>query len=100
MLSKMKTAAASETAELRHAQGLWLKELRESAGLSQRELAAQLNLEYYTFISQLENGRGRIPPQRYRDWAQALKMDEKDFVKRLLSYYDPFTYEILFGDAA
>jgi len=96
MLSKMKNPAVSETTELRHAVGVWLKELREASGLSQRDLANRLDLEYYTFISQLENGRGRIPANRYRDWAQALNVDEKTFVKRLLSYYDPVTYEILF----
>jgi transcriptional regulator with XRE-family HTH domain len=89
----------SETTELRQAAGLWLKETREAAGISQRELAKVLELDYYTFISQLENGRGRIPPNRYRDWARALGVDEKTFAKRLLSYYDPVTYEILFAPA-
>jgi len=88
---------ASETQELRQAAGSWLRESREAAGISQRELAKILDLDYYTFISQLENGRGRIPPNRYRDWAKALKLDEKLFAKRLLSYYDPVTYEILFA---
>jgi hypothetical protein len=54
--------------------------------------------EYYTFISQLETGRGRVPPDRYRVWASALQVDPKLFVKQLLSYYDPITYGILFGD--
>ncbi|WIJ24037.1 helix-turn-helix domain-containing protein [Devosia sp. RR2S18] len=97
MLAKTQ-AQGSETTELRQAAGLWLKECREAAGISQRELAKTLHLDYYTFISQLENGRGRIPPNRYRDWAAALQIDEKSFAKRLLMYYDPVTYEILFSD--
>ena len=48
--------------ELRREAGLWLRELRERRGLSQRQLASHLGAEYYTFISQLETGRGRIPP--------------------------------------
>lgn len=100
MLSKMKNAAPAETSELRVAAGTWLRELREARGISQRELAGMLHLDYYTFISQLENGRGRIPPQRYRDWAEALALDERVFVKKLLSFYDPVTFEILFPGEA
>ena len=40
--------------------GVWLRSLREERGLSQRQLANQLSLDYYTFISQLETGRGKI----------------------------------------
>ena len=90
----------SDTQELRIAAGLWLKEIREAAGLSQRELARMLDLEYYTFISQLENGRGRVPTNKYRDYARAVGVDEKVFVKKLLMFYDPISYEILFDDEA
>jgi transcriptional regulator with XRE-family HTH domain len=98
MLAKMGQAQTSDTSELRLAAGAWLKEMREARGISQRELAKILNLDYYTFISQLENGRGRIPQSRYRDWAQALGMEDKVFAKRLLMYYDPVSYEILFAE--
>ena len=56
--------------------------------------------EYYTFISQLETGRGRIPPDKYRLWAEALDMSARDFVLALLPFYDPVTYDILFADAS
>jgi len=46
---------------LRREAGIWLKELREARGLSQRDLANLVGVEYYTFISQIESGRGRIP---------------------------------------
>ena len=84
------------TQKLRNQAGSWLRELRERRGLSQRELAAQVGAEYYTFISQLETGRGRIPPDRYLAWAHALGVDKRDFVRTLMSYYDPVTYSILF----
>ncbi|GLQ17209.1 helix-turn-helix domain-containing protein [Maritalea porphyrae] len=95
-----KATQVKETNLLRQQAGAWFKEMREAKGISQREMASQLNLEYYTFISQLENGRGRIPQNRYRDWAEVLGVDPKDFVKKLMSFYDPETYEILFGDIA
>jgi transcriptional regulator with XRE-family HTH domain len=89
--------ATTDIRELRREGGRWLRHCRESAGLSQRELAELVGAEYYTFISLLETGRGRIPRDRYRDWAAALKMHPKDFVQELMRYYDPTTYSILFG---
>lgn len=86
--------------ELRREGGRLLKELREARGLSQRQLAILVGAEYYTFISQLETGRGRIPPDRYRNWAEALGLDPKDFVRSLMRFYDPMTYEILYDAEA
>ena len=90
---------SAEVQALRREGGRWLKGLRERAGLSQRELAAKVGAEYYTFVSQLETGRGRVPPDRYRQWAQALGVDPFDFVRELLRFYDPQTHAILFGGA-
>jgi transcriptional regulator with XRE-family HTH domain len=84
--------------ELRQQAGRWLRELREARGLSQRGLADQIGADYYTFISQIEAGRGRIPPDRYAVWASALGVDPKIFVQTLMRYYDPVTYEIVFAD--
>ena len=83
--------------ELRRSAGLWLKELREKRGLSQRQFANLVGAEHYTFISQLETGRGRIPPDRYRQWATALGVEPAEFVRTLMKSYDPVTYGILFG---
>lgn len=93
-------AAASEVRKDSRADlGGWLKTLREERGLTQRELAVQLGLDYYTFISQLENGRGKIPSNRYREWAEVLGQEPKAFVRRLLMHYDPESYEVLFSDS-
>lgn len=92
--------AADGVQQLRREGGRWLKQCRESAGLSQRELAQRVGAEYYTFISQLETGRGRIPPDRYHTWAEALNVPPKEFVKNVLRFYDPVTYEILFGSVS
>jgi transcriptional regulator with XRE-family HTH domain len=86
----------ADVGELRRGAGQWLKHLRESKGLSQRDLAERVGVEYYTFISQVESGRGRIPPDRYRVWAKALGIPPREFVTRLMRFYDPVTYRILF----
>ncbi len=89
------TAKATTTVELRKACGRWLKGLRETAGLTQMQLARALGYEYYTFISQIEGGKGRIPPDQYEAWAEAVGADPSMFAKRLLSYYEPYAYRLI-----
>lgn len=98
MYSNPQKRSAADVQDLRKEGGRWLKELRETAGLSQRELAAKVGAEYYTFISQLETGRGRIPPDRYISWAEALGLTPREFVRDLMRYYDPLTHAILFAE--
>jgi transcriptional regulator with XRE-family HTH domain len=90
--------SATDVQNLRRNGGRWLKEQRERAGMSQRQLAERVGADYYTFISQLETGRGRLPPDRYLEWAGALGMPPHVFVREILRFYDPITYDILFGD--
>jgi len=84
-------------AERRREAGAWLRQLREVRGFTQRQLAKSVGIEYYTFVSQIESGRGRIPADRYQKWADALDVEPKVFVKKLLHFYEPATYNILFG---
>lgn len=98
MYSNPQKLSESGVLELRQQAGRWLKDLREARGLSQRSLANRVGADYYTFISQIEAGRGRIPPGRYAAWAAALGVEPKTFVQTLLRYYDPVTYAIVFGD--
>jgi len=91
--------ASEEVQDLRCEGGRYLRELREARGLSQRQLAALIGVEYYTFVSQIETGRGRIPPDSYRIWAEALGVEVKDLVRNLMRYYDPVTHDILFTDS-
>jgi hypothetical protein len=76
--------------------GAWLKELRESAGLSQRELAASVGAKYYSFIAQVECGFVRLPVASMRNWANALGIPATRFARQLLSYYDPELFRLLF----
>jgi transcriptional regulator with XRE-family HTH domain len=91
------TIVPVSTSELRKKAGRWLRARRCELGLSQRELASRVNMEYYTFISQIEAGRGRVPSDRLRDWADALEMEPKEFAINLMKYYDPLTFDMIFG---
>lgn len=84
--------------KLRKEAGQFLKTMRERKGLTQRELAEKVGFDYYTFIAQIEAGRGRVPPERYGAYARALDVPSREFVRTLLKYYDPVTYAHLFGD--
>jgi transcriptional regulator with XRE-family HTH domain len=88
--------AAPAAKELRRQAGAWLKELRGRAGLSQLQLAERLNLKYYTFVSQVENGFGRVPTESMEAWARALGADPPTFARQLLSFYDPELHRLLF----
>ena len=80
--------------ELWRAAGDWLRKLREQRALSQRDLAKLVGAEFYRFISQLEMGRGRVPPDRYKLCTNAQGVKPKTFVKTLLRYHDPVTHNI------
>jgi transcriptional regulator with XRE-family HTH domain len=84
--------------DLRREGGKWLKEQRERAHLSQRQLAAKVGAEYYTLVSQLETGRGRVVPDDYVVWAEALDISPQEFARTMMRFYDPVAYNILFED--
>jgi transcriptional regulator with XRE-family HTH domain len=81
---------------LRKQAGAWLKELRTDAGLSQMQLADRLGYKYYTFISQIENGFGRLPTDSMEAWARALGVNPLHFAKKLISFYEPELYRMLY----
>jgi transcriptional regulator with XRE-family HTH domain len=81
---------------LRKRAGAYLKGLREDAKLTQSELAKRVGLEYYTFISQIETGLTRLPPEHYQAYAKALNVPCEELTKQLLKFYDPLTYAALF----
>ena len=81
---------------LRKQAGAWLKELRNNAGLSQMQLAERLGYKYYTFISQVENGFGRLPTDGMEAWALALGVNPSHFAKKLISFYEPELYRLLY----
>ena len=92
-------ASSVQSKRLRKAAGVYLKGLRVDQGMTQRELASAVGLDYYTFISQLECGSGRVPPHLYIPFADAFDVDRPEFAKQMLKYYDPFGYQALFGNS-
>ncbi|MDB5425124.1 MAG: transcriptional regulator, Cro/CI family [Phenylobacterium sp.] len=93
-------AKAAQTKVLRQQAGRWLKTARETAGLTQAELAEQVGLRYYTFVSQVESGLGRLPIETQGAWATALGLDPGAFARTLLRFYEPELFRLLFGDHA
>jgi transcriptional regulator with XRE-family HTH domain len=87
---------AALTKNLRQEAGRWLKQARERAGLTQAELAERVGLRYYTFVSQVESGLGRLPVETQGAWAQALGLEPGDFARTLLRYYEPELFRLLF----
>ena len=77
--------------------GQRVRTMRAVRGMSRKVLAKVSGISE-RYIAQLEAGRGRIPPDRYLHWAEALGVEPRYFVRTLLRYYDPVTYAILFGD--
>jgi len=89
---------AAQTKALRSEAGRWLKAAREAAGLTQAQLAEKVGLRYYTFVSQVESGVGRLPIETQEAWAVAIGHEPREFAKTLLGYYEPELYRLLFGD--
>ena len=90
---------AAATKSLRQEAGRWLRMGREAAGLTQAELAERIGLRYYTFVSQVENGLGRVPIESQGAWAVAIGLDVPEFARTLLRFYEPELYRLLFGEA-
>ena len=86
-----------EDKQLRVLGGKFLQTLRKNAGLTQREVAIKLKLNYYTMISQIEAGSTRIPPDLFIAYSKALNVDQVLFVQKIMEFYDPHTYLALFG---
>jgi len=73
-----------------------VRELREKAGLTQRELGKAVDI-VNTAISAIEIGRNPIPPERYEAFADALGVDRKEFGEFLLEYTDPWLFALIHG---
>ena len=79
--------------------GKHVRELREKAGLTQRELARAVGVTS-NMISAIELGRNPIPPERYRSFTEALSENPKKFGIFLLEYTDPWLFGLIHGEAA
>lgn len=89
----------TEVRNLRKAGGAWVKQCRLNKGLTQLQVAEAVGLENYTMVSMIESGRRRIPPELYESWAAVMDLKPFDFVRNIMQYYDPITYDILFKES-
>ena len=92
----MPTCTAEDAKRLRGQAGVYLRQRREAAGLTQSDLAQALGYKFYTRISQIERGIGRVPPEDYGRYAEALGVEPRGFVKELLRFYDPLVHHLAF----
>ncbi|MCK5934515.1 MAG: helix-turn-helix transcriptional regulator [Fulvimarina manganoxydans] len=83
--------------QLRKEGGALIKDLRENTGLTQVDLAERLGYKFYTRVSQIERGIGRVPPEEFAAFADALGVEVRPFVLSLLRSYDPLVFEIAFS---
>lgn len=88
-------ATASAARKLRRSLGQWLKERREAKGLTQADLGLALGIKYYSFISQVENGIGRIPQELYGPWADSIGVAREEFAWMAISRLEPGLFEML-----
>lgn len=89
--------ASPEVQDLRREGGRLLKSLREARRLSQSELAALvIPGSSYVFISEIERGVKRVPPDRFAAWAEALGVTPLWLAQTLMPFYDPVTFRILY----
>jgi transcriptional regulator with XRE-family HTH domain len=84
------------TRQMRREAGRWLSGKREAAGMTQAQVADQIGYRYYTFVSQVEGGHGRVPSEHFEPWAKAVGVPTQEFAKKLLSYYEPEIHRLLY----
>jgi transcriptional regulator with XRE-family HTH domain len=83
--------------DLKRELGAYIKGLREAAQMTQADLAQAVGIKYYTAISAIEVGRNVVPPERYYEFAVALNVKPKEFMKNVLWFTNPWAYLLLFS---
>ncbi len=91
-------ALTEDSKSKRKEAGQYVKQCRLDADMTQRELSQKLDLDYYTFISQVEGGSARVPPEKMVQWARLMGVVPAEFAKNLLKYYDPHMYDAMFAE--
>lgn len=76
----------------RQEMGVLIKSLRVAAGLTQHDVCNLVNQKYISFISQVEQGRVRIPSADVFLWAEVLGVDTHAFAKECVRHYELESY--------
>jgi len=97
-LSKPMLGRGTSGRDLKEALGNYVRSLRETAGLTQADLAKAVDIKHYAAISAIENGRNVVPPERYLAFAKALNVPHAEFMKEVLKYTNPWAFILLFSE--
>ena len=82
--------------EYRRKLGRYLSDLREAAGMAQKEVS-DLTGAWHTAVSSYETERGSLPPENYVMMADAFSVDRVEFARTMLRYTNPWLYQMLFA---
>jgi transcriptional regulator with XRE-family HTH domain len=77
--------------------GCYIRDRRETKGMTQAELAEAVDLDNKQSISSIETGRTGVPSERIALYADALGVERQEFAKNVLRWSDPWIYACLFG---
>lgn len=89
------------TQERRKRLGSIIKDQRIEQGLTQSQFAQLVRQEYFTMISQVENGYTRVPPADTDLWARILGFDTKAFAQECVRAYESLEYyHAIYGNNA
>lgn len=80
--------------------GATIKRRRQELSMTQKDLGVKLGLNYYTMISQVENGYVTLPPALWAEVADALALDRVEWVATCLDHLHPDIFAALFGRAS
>ncbi len=76
---------AGEVARLRQEGGALAASPARRARSDPARSRARIGADYYSFISQIESGRGRVPINQMEAWASALRMSRREFAKGIIA---------------
>ncbi len=76
----------------RQEMGVLVKSLRVAAGLTQLDMCNLVGQKYISFISQIEQGRVRIPSADVWVYADVLGVDVHAFTKECVRHYELDSY--------
>ena len=74
--------------------GRYLKQMREISGKTQREIAIAVGFQYYTFVSQIEGGHGKLPYDTWATYASVLGVTPASFANKLVECYTPEVFRM------
>jgi transcriptional regulator with XRE-family HTH domain len=96
MAKKPLSNEAGNARALRSALGMILQDLRRARRLRQLDIAAAIDLPYYTEISAWEHGVCAFPAKYLVAYARALKVNRKWLALRYLRFTSPYAYRLLY----